>query len=137
MEPTNTNSNLVGPTVPAGEEEKAKYNYEATFDRPPFVAMSRTVEVLANGKRAKDRKGDIKWQQTVRENSRATIDWVESKNFTEFSPPNKWFEAQLPEKKKALDPRSMTSVAEWTTYTNTKSLLSLTSFEEVIKLIDG
>ena len=67
MEPTNTNSKLVGPTVPAGEKEKTKYNYEATFDRPPFVAMSRTVEVLANGKKAKDRKGNIKWQQKRRQ----------------------------------------------------------------------
>jgi Transposase IS4/SAP domain len=122
-EPNNSSSNLVGPTVPTGAKEKDKFDYSESFDRPPFTAMSRVVETLSNGKVAKDRKGDIKWKQEVRATGRANIDWVESRGLTEFSAPNKWFGALLPEKKKRTDPRSMVSIAEWTTYSNTKALL--------------
>jgi hypothetical protein len=81
------------------------------------------AETLPSGRAAKDRKGNIKWTQEVQKKGRANIDWVESKGLTEFSPPSSWFEALLPEKRKASDPRSMVSVADWTTYSNTKALL--------------
>jgi hypothetical protein len=50
-------------------ERKSKYNYEATLDPPPFVGLSQTVEVIAKRKKGKDRKGNFKWQQTVRKNA--------------------------------------------------------------------
>jgi len=124
QEPNNSSSNLVGPTVPTGAKEKEKFDYTESFDRPPFTAMSRVVETLGNGKVAKDRKGNIKWKQEIRASGRANIDWVEAQGLTEFSAPNQWFEALLPEKKTRTDPRSMVSIAEWTTYSNTKALLS-------------
>ncbi len=122
-EPMNANSNLVGPTVPDGEKEKDKYDFDEEFDRPPFVAMSRVVETLQSGKVAKDRKGNIKWTEEIRSKGRANINWVEAKGLTEFSTPSSWFEALLPEKRKPSDPRSTVCLADWTTYTNTKALL--------------
>jgi hypothetical protein len=54
-------------------ERKSKYNYEATLDPPPFVGVSQTVEVIAKRKKGKDRKGNFKWQQTVRKNVEQTL----------------------------------------------------------------
>jgi hypothetical protein len=55
---------LFRPTIPTGEKEKAKYNYKAIFDHPPFAAVSWTVEVLTNRKR----------QRTERKTSRKSKD---------------------------------------------------------------
>jgi hypothetical protein len=123
-EPNNSSSNLAGPTVPTGAKEKDKFDYSESFDRPFFTAMLQVVETLSNGKVAKDRKGDIKWRQEIRATVRANIGWVELQGLTEFSAPNKWFEALLPEKKKRTDSISMVSIAEWTVYSNTKALIS-------------
>jgi hypothetical protein len=46
--------------------------------------MPQTIKVLSNVKKAKDRKGHIKWQQIVQENGRANIDWVNQKSLWSF-----------------------------------------------------
>ena len=38
-ESVNTNSSLVGPSVPAGQKEIPKYDYDESFDYPLFVAL--------------------------------------------------------------------------------------------------
>jgi hypothetical protein len=63
----NRNSNLVGPTVPAGEREFTKHNFSETFDRPPFTAMSPVVEIGCNGKPVKNRRREVKWTNEIRE----------------------------------------------------------------------
>jgi hypothetical protein len=56
LEP-NSNPDLVGPTVLAGEKEYQKRNFAETFDRPPFTAMSPVIEIGHNGKPVKNRRG--------------------------------------------------------------------------------
>jgi hypothetical protein len=53
----NSNPDLVGPTVPAGEKEYQKRNFSETFDRPPFTAMSPVIEIGRNGKPVKKQEG--------------------------------------------------------------------------------
>ena len=64
-EPRNASSIFVGPTVPTGKDEFMKHNFPNTFKHPPFIAMSPVIEMSANGKPVKDRKGEIKWKQEI------------------------------------------------------------------------
>ena len=100
----NHNSNLVGPTVPAGEREFTKHNFSETFDRPPFTAMSPVIEIGRNGKPVKNRRGEVQWTNEIREKGRANKEWTEEQGLTEFSKPSDWFDALLPYKKKAKWP---------------------------------
>ena len=120
----NSNPNLVGPTVPAGEKEYQKRNFAETFDRPPFTAMSPVIEIGRNGKPVKNRRGEVQWTNEIREKGRANKEWVDEQGLTEYSKPSDWFEALLPLKKKKDGPRSMVSISDWTTYLNTRAILS-------------
>ena len=57
-EPTR-NSNLVGLTIPTGEEEFTKYNFDDIFNRPPITAMSKVVELNVKGKPMKDKHSRV------------------------------------------------------------------------------
>jgi hypothetical protein len=120
----NRNPNLVGPTVPAGESEFTKWNFTETFDRPPFTAMSPVIDIGHNGKPVKNRKGEVQWTNEIREKGRANTDWIEQRGLTKFSKPSDWFEALLPLKKKPNSQQSMVSISDWTTYSNTRAILS-------------
>ena len=61
--PLNASSKFVGPTVPT--DEFKKHNFPNTFECPPFTTMSPVIEMIANGKPVKDRKGEIKWKQEI------------------------------------------------------------------------
>jgi len=120
----NTNRNLVGPTVPTGEREFTKRNFTETFDRPPFTAMSPVIDIGRNGKPVKNRRGEVQWTNEIREKGRANKEWVDKQGLTEFSKPSDWFEALLPLKKDKDSPRGMVSISDWTSYLNTRAIIS-------------
>ena len=101
-EPHNASSKFVGPTVPTGKDEFKKHNFPDTFEHPPFIAMSPVIEMSANGKPVKDRKGDIKWKQEIQEKGQANHQWVKAQRLTKQSTPSNWFDKLLPEKRKLM-----------------------------------
>jgi hypothetical protein len=118
------NPNLLGPTVRAGEKEYPKYNFAETFDRPPFTAMSPVIEIGRNGKPVKNRRGEVQWTNEIREKGRANKACVDEHGLTEFSKPSDWLEALLLFKKNKDGLKSMVSISDWTSYMNTRAILS-------------
>ena len=67
LEP-NRNSNLIALTIPTGEKECTKYNFDDIFDHPPFTAKSKTISLIGmRGQVMKDKDGKPKYEEEVRE----------------------------------------------------------------------
>jgi len=94
QEPTR-NSNLVGPTILTGEKECTKYNFDEIFDRPPFTAMSKVVELNVKGKPIKDKHSRVMLHEKIREKGRANMKWLEENRLTKNSMPAAWVNALL------------------------------------------
>ena len=96
--------------VPVAE----KRNYSQTFDRAPFVGVSK-VDKIDRFKKRKIYQATGKFiQETVKiENGGPTSEFLRENNLDHTSLPNEWFEASLPSR--------MTS--SWTSYTDTKALM--------------
>jgi hypothetical protein len=123
QEPNQHHPHLVGPTVPTGQQEAPKFNFAETFDRPPFTAMTSSVKVNAHGKPLHGRNGQPIYQDEIRDEGRANIEWLKSKKLTSDSTPAQWIDALLPLKKRQGDSTGIVTVEEWATYTNLKAIL--------------
>jgi hypothetical protein len=99
----NQNPNLVGPTVPENEVEPTKYNINDTFDRPPFCAMSKVIQLNRKGQPMKDRHSNIQYVSEIREEGRANFEWLQKNKLTTLSHPSDWMEALLPMQKKRMN----------------------------------
>ena len=99
-EPNIAFTNLVGPTVPTGEAEAPKFDFNETFDRPPFTAMTKVVKVNSRGKPAHDRHGQLLYEEVIREEGCADLDWLKKHKLTVESKPSAWINALLPSEKK-------------------------------------
>ena len=124
VEPNQQHPNLVGPTVPTGQAEAPKYNFNEEFDRPPFVAKSTVAKVNNKGKPVFDRQGKLVYEQVIREDGCANLEWLKQNKLTPDSAPADWINALLPLKKKLGDSPFTVSIEEWTTYTNLRAILT-------------
>ena len=91
--------NLKETTVPKDEEEFRKFDYEETFDRPPFTAVSPVVELNAKGNPKKDSHGRILYVNEIRNEGRAKLSWLNKNGLNECCKPSEWMKALLPLKK--------------------------------------
>jgi hypothetical protein len=114
---------LRAPTVPQDEESTPKFNFQETFDREPFIEQCQVFKEV-NGKLVKDRRGNNVLETVVRTEGRANMDWLVKNKLTADSLPDKWIEPLLQDKKKPNDPKSVVTIADWCTYSNTKAILS-------------
>lgn len=80
FERTCFNPNLVGPAVPEKEAEPVKYNINDKFDRPPFCAMSKVVQLNRKEEPMKDRHSNIKYISEICEEGRANLEWLQKTN---------------------------------------------------------
>ena len=65
---------MVGPTAyKESEQEASKYNFDATFDRPPFTVMAE--------ERQERNKGRPTFEKKVIEHGRAKLKWLKKKNY--------------------------------------------------------
>jgi hypothetical protein len=67
-------SHMRWPNVPEGEEECHQFDFDETFDRPPFTAMSEVYEIDHKGKRIKTRQGKAKTVQQIHKDGRPDSD---------------------------------------------------------------
>ena len=98
---------LRGPTVPENEQEPPKLDFDAEWERPPFIAMSSVLKLGARGNPIKNK--NVKAEQydnEVREKGRANLEWLKKENLTPDSKPHQWFEALLPVNRRPHDPPS-------------------------------
>jgi hypothetical protein len=116
-------SHLRGPTVPEGEAEFKKFDFDEEWDRPPFAAMSEVVKLGVKGKPLKGKKGEVLYEKEVRKKGRANLDWIKMHGLTENSKPHEWFEAVLPIKIKRSDTISSVSICDWTSYANLRGTM--------------
>jgi len=122
-EPNTAFTNLVGPTVPTGEAEAPKFDFNETFDRPPFTAMTKVVKVNSRGKPAHDRHGQLLYEEVIREEGCADLDWLKKHKLTVESKPSAWINALLPLEKKTGDPKEIVTIDDWKEYTNTRAAI--------------
>jgi hypothetical protein len=94
-EPTRPN-HLRGPSVPQNEDEFHKFNFDETWERPPFTAMSQVVKLGQRGQPLKDRRGQTLYEKDIRKEGRANVQWLNKHKLTADSEPHEWFEALLP-----------------------------------------
>ncbi len=113
----------MGPTVPTGQAEAPKYNFNEQFDRPLFTALATVVKQNRNGRPVFDRQGRVVYEQIIREDGCANIEWLKQNKLTKDSQPSDWINALLPLKKKTGDLPCTVSIDEWTSYTNLWAIL--------------
>jgi hypothetical protein len=65
--------NLVRPTVPTGEAEAPKYNFDEAFEQPPFTAMPHVMRHTSRGQTVSDRQGKEVCEEVIREDGRANL----------------------------------------------------------------
>jgi hypothetical protein len=118
-EPTRPNY-LRGPTVPTNEDEFPKFNFDETWDRPPFSAMSEVVKLGQRQQPLKDRRGKVLYEKEIRTEGRANLQWLNKHKLTKDSEPHEWFEALLPIKPTE---QSSVSICQWTQFANMRALL--------------
>jgi hypothetical protein len=123
VEPNQQHRNLVGPTVPTGQAEAPKYNFSEQFDRPPFTALATVVKLNNKGRPVFDRLGRAVYEQVIREDGCANLEWLKQNKLTQESHPSDWINALLPLQKKAGASPSTVSIDEWTSYTNLRAIL--------------
>ena len=97
-----------------------KINYSQTFDRAPFIGVSKVYKIDRFKKR-KIYQAIVKFiQETMKiENGGPTSEYFRENNLDYASLPHEWFEAFLPS--------CMNS--SWTKYTNTKALMQNSGIE--------
>jgi hypothetical protein len=100
-------AHLRGPTVPENEQEPPKLDFDAEWERPPFIAMSSVLKLGARGNPIKNKNGKAEqYENEVREKGRANLEWLKKENLTPDSKPHQWFEALLPVNRRPHDPPS-------------------------------
>jgi hypothetical protein len=118
---------LVAPTThSAGSTTEArKYNYSETFDRDPFIAMSKEWVRGSDGKvKVDQRTGEPLFQEVVHKKGRPKLSFLKQNNLTKDSHPAEWFFSLVPEKKKSYHPPNVATMEQWTMYTNLKAMLA-------------
>jgi hypothetical protein len=118
-EPTRPN-HLRGPSVPQNEDEFQKFNFDETWEHPPFTAMSQVVKLGQRGQPLKDRRGQTLYEKEIRKEGRANVQWLNKHKLTADSEPHEWFEALLPCKPTE---ESSVSICQWTTFANMRAVL--------------
>jgi hypothetical protein len=73
-EPNRQYTNLVGPTVPAGQSEAPKYNFDEAFDWPPLIGTSKVVKLNHSSKPVHDWSGNKVFEEGIREDGRANLE---------------------------------------------------------------
>jgi hypothetical protein len=116
-------SYLRGPTIPADEDEYRKFDFEESWDRPPFTAMSKVIKIGIRGNPLKGKKGETLYENEVRTEGRANLEWLNMHGLTENSLPHEWFEAVLPVNKKNSDTAGSVSISQWTSFANLRAIL--------------
>jgi hypothetical protein len=115
-------AHLKGPTIPENEQEPPKLDFDATWEREPFIAMSKVLKIGLKGNPIKEKNGKAEqYENEIREKGRANTDWLRKEKLTPDSKPHEWFEALLPVNKRPHDPPSAISIAQWTSYTNLRA----------------
>jgi hypothetical protein len=65
----------------------------------------------------------VVYEQAIREDGCANIEWLKQNKLTKDSQPSDWINALLPLKKKTGDLPCTVSIDEWTSYTNLRAIL--------------
>jgi hypothetical protein len=122
-EPNTKFRSLVGPTIPSGEGEAPKFNFDETFDRPPFTALAKVVKINRWGNPIHDRHGRVLYEEVVREEGRPNLDWLKQHKLIPESEPAEWINALLPLQRKSGDRKDMVTIDDWKEYTNTRGAI--------------
>ena len=70
-------AHLRDPTVPENEQEPPKLDYDAEWDRPPFIGMSSILKLGARGNPIKNKNGKAEqYKNEVHEKGRANLEWL-------------------------------------------------------------
>ena len=84
--------------------------------------MSEEHEEI-NGKIVKDQKGKPKMVKKIVEKGQVNPEWLAKHLLTDKSHPSDWFLALLSDKRLPGQSNHIISLADWTSYTNTKTML--------------
>lgn len=122
-DPSSNMPGLVAPTTHAvgGTVECIKYNFNDTFDRDPFIALSKECAVDRHGNPKKDKDQNYVMVEAVRKKGRPTMNFLEKNRLTVHSHPAQWIEALLPTSSR--NPNAVT-LDQWTMFTNMKAFLA-------------
>ena len=103
------------PTIPEGEVPLvSKRNYNQKFDRMVFSGKTELPKRYKNGGIAKDRSGNIIFEQRAHTETEVRMSFIRKHKLNEDSHPAKWFEAFLPIKKRQGSDFSMEDLLSWT-----------------------
>ena len=117
------------PTVPESEDVRRearvkKKNYDATFDRSPFVGTTLLPERKPNGKLRRDAQGTYTYKKMVSTKTGPNMEYIFKAGLDFESHPAEWFELFLPfNRKKNMDPKAIT-FEEFTAWLNTKAMMA-------------
>ena len=117
-------SHLHAPTVPEGEKSRVKKrNYLTTFDRPIFSGKAELPIRYNDGRLAKDREGNFKYEIRPTEETVPNMEFCRENGLTLLSDPVDWFEAFVPIKNKRQDNNNAFTIENLLSWTNQKAML--------------
>ena len=103
------------PTIPEGEVPLVrKRNYQQKFDRMVFSGKTELPKKYKNGSIAKDRSGNIIFEERAHTETEVRMDFIRKHKLNEDSHAAKWFEAFLPIKRRQGCDFSIEDLLSWT-----------------------
>ena len=105
------------------EHGATKTNYILNFDRPPFISLCKQPKLNIYQKTIKHRKGDYIYEDLTHTESLPILEFLESHGINTTSYPADWYNVLMPRSTRRQDNNGLTSVADFTSFTNKKAYL--------------
>ena len=94
------------------------------FDRPPFISSSKHPQFNTRGNLKYDDNGNVLYEDKSHNESVPNIDFLIEHGISPSSHPAYWFDMFMPRMKRRQTGLNTTSIAEFTSSTNKKAILS-------------
>ena len=105
------------------EHGATKKIYTLNFDCPTFISSCKQPKLNRYQKPTKDRKGDYIYEDSTYKELLPNLDFWESHGINTTSHPADWYNVIIPRSKRRQDKNGVTSIADFTSFTNKKSYL--------------
>ena len=105
------------------ENGATKKIYTLNFDRPPFISSCKQPKLNRYQKPMKERKGDYIYKDRTHTESLLNLEFLESHGINTTSHPDDWYNVLMPCSTRRQDKNGVTSIADFTSFTNKKAYL--------------
>ena len=95
----------------------------STLIAPPFISSCKQPKLNRYQKPMKDQKGDYIYEDRTHTESLPNLEFSESRGINTTSHPADWYNVLMPRSTRCQDKNGVTSIADFTSFTNKKAYL--------------